>query len=133
MPFLFEAWVHTPEVPVPLDAPIQETCTQLFYGTRQQAEESPVLPLGFSEFLTRVQAHNATHPPHPILHKQAVAFYNRQTIVQIFFRIPASQHKAPSVYLHDPKGEFPKRKISLKSVRLDRPKEPFHEMQFIRL
>jgi hypothetical protein len=69
------------------------------------------------------------NPPHPILQRQAVAFYNRQTIVQIFFRIPASQHKAPSVYLHDPKGEFPKRKISLKSVRLDRPKEPFHEMQ----
>jgi hypothetical protein len=60
---------------------------------------------------------------------QAVAFYNRQSIVQIFFRIPASQHKAPTVKIEDPDGEFPNRKISLKHVRLSRPEEPFQEMQ----
>jgi hypothetical protein len=52
MPFLFEAWVHAAEAPMPLDPKVQEACNQLFYGSQEQAEDSPVLPLGFSEFLT---------------------------------------------------------------------------------
>jgi hypothetical protein len=77
----------------------------------QEAQHSPVVPLGFSEFLTRVRAHNQDQShQNAVRIDQAAAFYNRQSIVQIFFRIPASQHKAPTVKIDDPDGEFPNRK-----------------------
>jgi hypothetical protein len=109
---------------VPLDPTIQEMCT-----SREQAEDSPVLPLGLSEFLTRIHAHNAPQPPHPILHKQAIAFTISKPLYRSFSVSLHRNIKRRSVCLHDPKGEFPKRKISLKSVRFDRPEGPFREMQ----
>jgi hypothetical protein len=79
------------------------------------AQHSPVVPLGFSEFLTRVRGYNQDHPHmNTVRMDQAAAFYNRQSIVQILFRIPASQHKAATVKVDDPDGKFPNRKISLK-------------------
>jgi hypothetical protein len=102
----------------------------LFYGNEKQAIHTPVVPLGFSEFLTRVRTYNQNKAfKGTIRTDQAAAFYNRQTIVQIFYRIPLSQHKAPTVKIDDPEGEFPNRKISLKHVRLSRPEAPFQEMQ----
>jgi hypothetical protein len=95
MPFLFEAWVHTPEAAVPLEPYVQDTCVHLFYGSETTAVHAPIVPLGFSEFLTRVRAYNQDQGSHKAIRSdQAAAFYNRQSIVQIFFRIPASQYKA---------------------------------------
>jgi hypothetical protein len=102
----------------------------LFYGNEKQAIHTPVAPLGFSEFLTRVRVYNQNKAfKGTIRTDQAAAFYNRQSIVQIFYRIPSSQHKAPTIKIDDPEGEFPNRKISLKHVRLSRPEAPFQEMQ----
>jgi hypothetical protein len=130
MPFLFEAWVHTPGAAVPLDPYVQDTYVHLFYGSEKTAIRAPIVPLGFSEFLTRVRVYNQDQESHKVIRSdQAAAFYNRQSIVQLFFRIPASQYKAPTVKIDDPTGEFPNRKISLKHVRLSRPEEPFQEMQ----
>jgi hypothetical protein len=130
MPFILEAWVHTPEAAVPLPTSVHDTCVSLFYGSEKDALHAVVVPLGFSEFLTRVRGYNQDKPfKEGIRVDQAAAFYNRQSIVQIFFRIPASQHKAPTVKIDDPEGEFPNRKISLKHVRLSRPQDPFQEMQ----
>jgi hypothetical protein len=54
---------------------------------------------------------------------------SRFIIAQIFFSVPTSQHKAPTVKIEDPEGEFLNRKISFKHVRLSQPEVPFQEMQ----
>jgi hypothetical protein len=106
---LFRQGEHA-EVSVPLHACVQDACVSLFYGNEKQAQHSVVVHLEFSEFLNP-QLFKST-----IRTDQASAFYNRQSMVQIFSRIPASQHIALTVKIDDPEGEFTNRKISLKHV-----------------
>jgi hypothetical protein len=104
MPFILEAWVHTPEAPVPLPASTQPACVSLRYSSEQEVQHAPVVPLGFSEFLTRVRGYNQDQPCKSTIRiDQASAFYNRQYRADLL----PSQHKAPAVKIDDPEAEFP--------------------------
>ena len=84
--YVREAWVHAPEcTPTQYTNQTHGLLTRLFYGDNHDLpdEEVGILPMGFSDLMLRVR-----NSPYMIPQEQVVYFYNRQTIVQIFFRMP---------------------------------------------
>lgn len=126
--FYSEAWVHAPECdPATYSLEHHEILTRVFYGDAPNHDTTQfaptVLPMGFTDLLRRVMQR-----PEKIPQNEIVYFYNRQTIVQIFFRLP-------NRFLRQPRTAELKRRQkpfrrAPRSIPLQRPDKPFTEIQF---